>query len=421
MAIARKTAAAGVSSQTTGVSLAPACPAVVDAGDILIAHIYWEGTTAAPVEPAGWTTLGGPYVVETTIARHWVYGKIADGSEDAAAVTFSTTPANTDGRGARIYSLSGRVAGTISQLVGGFSHVSHATDPQMPTVVTPKAGSLAIALVGQNDNNTHNSATGETGGDWTLWVTLAANLTPGFSITIQTATPTADPGTISGGSDPTNDDPVGTIGFWVRDNVQAFTSNAESGGYSISGGAAVAVVDRPSNAETSSYAITGADAAGEYVPTIGNHTSSNAGTGSYAVSDAAAAGAVAVPSNAEAGSVSIVGAEAWAVAATLAGADAGSYAVSGAEAAGVVGGPIDYESEASAGSYTISGAAAEASDTSGVSTVAPARIGGGGFPSRVDPKSLHKIKQRDDGPRAKLIRALKAQTDRDFLDVSGFL
>jgi len=216
VAIARKTAAAGVSSQTTGVSLAPACPAVVDAGDILIAHVYWEGTSAAPVEPSGWTTLGGPYVIESTVARQWLFGRIADGSEDGATVTFSTTPANTDGRGARIYSFSGYVSGTIQEVVRDITHTSHATDPQMPTVTTTEAGALAVALIGQNDNNTHNSATGETGGDWTLWVTLAANLTPGFAITIQTATPTADPGTITGGTDPTNDDPVGTIGFEIR-------------------------------------------------------------------------------------------------------------------------------------------------------------------------------------------------------------
>ncbi len=216
MAITYKSQGAGVSTETSAAALSPACPATVDAGDILILHVFWEATTSAPSPPGAWTILGSsPYVIETTIGRHWVYGKIADGTEDNAAQACGA-PAVTTQRAARIYSFAGRVSGTITQLVKGFSHQSHATDPQMPTVTTTQAGALAVALVAQNDNNTFASATGESGGDWVEAVAeYTAALTPGFSLGIQTCTPTANPGTVSGGSDATVNDPVGAIGFQI--------------------------------------------------------------------------------------------------------------------------------------------------------------------------------------------------------------
>lgn len=219
MAIAYKSAGAGVATETSGAALSPQCPATVDANDILILHVFWEGTTSAPSPPGDWTILGGsPYTIETTIGRHWVYGKIAAGTEDGAAVACGA-PAVTTQRAARIYSFSGWVSGTITDNVpsASFSHQSHATDPQMPTVTTTLAGALAVALVAQNDNNAFASPTGESGGDWTEAVAeFSANLTPGLSLGLETATPTADPGTISGGSMATTNDPCGVIGFEIR-------------------------------------------------------------------------------------------------------------------------------------------------------------------------------------------------------------
>jgi hypothetical protein len=217
MAITYKTQGAGVGTETSGAALSPQCPATVDAGDILIAHVFWEGTTTAPSTPSGWDLLSGPHVIETTIARHWVFGRIADGTEDGAAVAFGA-PAVTTQRGARIYSFAGRVAGTITELVTGFAPTSHATDPQMPTVSTTLAGALAVALIAQNDNNTFGNPTGESGGDWVeaLAAEFSANLTPGFSMGICSATPTGDPGTITGGSIATTNDPVGVIGFEIK-------------------------------------------------------------------------------------------------------------------------------------------------------------------------------------------------------------
>jgi hypothetical protein len=230
-----KSSGSGVSTETSAAALSPLCPATVDAGDILIAHVFWEGTTSAPAEPAGWTLLDGPQLIETTVARHWVFGRIADGSEDGAAVAFGAPSVLTQ-RGARIYSFSGRISGTITDLVRGFSHLSHATDPQMPTVTTTHADSRLVALVAQNDNNTVSSATGETGGDWTE--TLAAftvALTPGFTMQLQTAVIAGSPqviGTITGGTVATTNDPVGVLGFEIRPEIPptaaVFASTEES-------------------------------------------------------------------------------------------------------------------------------------------------------------------------------------------------
>lgn len=217
MAIAYKSQGAGVSTQTSGAALSPACPATVDAGDIMIAHVFWEGTTSSPSTPSGWTLLSGPDVIQTTIARHWSFGRIADGTEDGTTIAFGN-PAVTTQRAARVYSFSGRVVGDILQLVGGFSHISHATDPQMPTVTTLRNGGLAVALVAQNDNNATGNATGESGGDWVEAVAeYTVALTPGFTLQIQTCTPTGNPGTVSGGTVATTNDPCGVIGFYIID------------------------------------------------------------------------------------------------------------------------------------------------------------------------------------------------------------
>ncbi len=218
MAITYKSQGAGVSTETSGAALSPLCPATVDAGDILIAHVFWESNVTAPSTPGGWDLLFGPSLIESTVARHWVFGRIADGSEDGAAVAFGS-PAVTTQRAARVYSFAGRISGTTTGLIRGFTETSHATDPQMPTVETREKGSLAVACVAQNDNNAFANPTGESGGDWVLAVAeYTAALTPGFSIGICTATPTANPGTISGGTMATMNDPCGVIGFEVRDN-----------------------------------------------------------------------------------------------------------------------------------------------------------------------------------------------------------
>ena len=229
MAITYKSQGAGASSETSGAAVSRASPATVDAGDFLLVHAYFEGTATTPSTPSGFTLLDGPRVIESTIGRHWLYGKIADGSEDGAANALGTDAVTTM-RSGRCYSFAGRTSGTITQLVKGFAATSHATDPQMPTVVTTVAGALAVAFVAQNDNNAFASATGESGGDWVEAVAeYTVALTPGLSLGIQTCTPTSDPGTVSGGSIATTNDPCGVIGCQILAAPEVtLESNADS-------------------------------------------------------------------------------------------------------------------------------------------------------------------------------------------------
>lgn len=221
MAIAFKSSGAGAATETSGAAVSPASPATVDANDILIIHAYYEGTVTTPGTPSGFTLLSGPHVVETTIGRHWVFGKIAVGDEDGAANAFGTAAVTTM-RSGRCYSFSGYVSGTIDDVVpvASFAATSHATDPQMPTVTTTIAGALAVACVLQNDNNALGNATGESGGDWVEAVAeFTAALTPGLVLQLQTCTPTGDPGTVTGGAVAATNDPSGVVGFEIRPNA----------------------------------------------------------------------------------------------------------------------------------------------------------------------------------------------------------
>lgn len=225
MAIAYVSSGAGVSTETSGAALSPACPAVVDVNDILILHTAWEGTTSAPSPPGDWTILGAsPYNVGTgtVVARHWIYGKIAAGTEDGATVALGS-PAVTTQRAARIHRFSGFVAGTITDLVpsASFSGLAGNTDPTGPTVTTTIAGSLACAWVYQNDNNTLETFAGSSD-TWTERGTVGGfifALAPGGVLDLLTATPAADPGTVSGGAMTVTDDPWSVIGCEIRPSV----------------------------------------------------------------------------------------------------------------------------------------------------------------------------------------------------------
>lgn len=229
MAITYKSSGAGVSTESSGGALSPACPAVVDAGDILILQTAWEGTTSAPSDPAGWTPLYGPQPVGSApVARHWVYGRIADGSEDGAAVALGS-PAVTTQRAARIHSFAGRVSGTIAELVpsASFSHLEGDTDPTGPTVVTTVAGALACALVYQNDNNTLETFASASD-TWTERGTVGGYifaLNPGGVLDLLTATPDPDPSTVSGGAMTVTNDPWSVIGFEIRPQLPAVTGS----------------------------------------------------------------------------------------------------------------------------------------------------------------------------------------------------
>ena len=220
MATAWASQGTAVGTETSGGNCNPTCPATVNAGDILLGFVYFEGTTTAPTTPSGWTLLDGPRTVESTIGRMWVFGRIADGTEDSTAISFGTQAVTTM-RCAQIERYTGRVSGTIEELVRGFAFLSHATDPQMPSVTTTVADSLAVAMVIQNDNNALAAATGETGGDWVESAAEAVfALTPGAVIQAQHATMTSV-GTISGGAVAATNDPSGVIAFEVRPSAPA--------------------------------------------------------------------------------------------------------------------------------------------------------------------------------------------------------
>jgi|SRR3989304_204394 len=231
MAVAYKGEGNGVTTEASSGDLNPTCPATVDAGDVLIAHVAYEGVATTPSTPADWTLLTTDgYVMGANLYKHWIFGKIAIGDEDSDAISFGT-PAVTTMRTGRIYSFSGRTSGTISQIVpsGSFAHQYHATDPAFPTVTTTTVGALAVACIFQADDNGLVSATGESGGDWTEAVAEYAQsaTTPDSQLGLQTCTPTANPGTVTGGTISTANDPVGVIGFQIMPNsVTNVTVNA---------------------------------------------------------------------------------------------------------------------------------------------------------------------------------------------------
>lgn len=265
MAIAFKSAGTGVSTETSSAALSPTCPAVVDANDILILQTAWEGTTTAPSDPAGWTLLYGPQNVgsASVVARHWVYGKIAVGTEDGAAVALGS-PAVTTQRAARIFSFSGYVGGTITDVVpaASFTNTVGDTDPTGPTVTTTQAGALACALVYQHDNNTLETFASASD-TWTERGTAGGfifALTPGGVLDLLTATPAVNPGTVSGGAMTVFNDPWSVIGFEIKPGTVLVT-DTDSATFSDTGslsvvGLSVSVLDQFNSAtDATSYDI----------------------------------------------------------------------------------------------------------------------------------------------------------------------
>lgn len=241
MAIARVGAGAGAGTETSGAALNLVCPAAVSANHILIAHVMHTGITTNPTTPSGWTllypnpadiTVGAPIGTGTATARHWAFGKLAVGTEDGTTVSFGTG-GGTNGRAGRIYSFSGYVSGTITDVVpaASFTDIPTETDPSGPEVTTSIAGALAIALMCQDDNNTHTGLTGETGGTWGDYLEFVdANLGPqGLALAFNSCTPDTDPGTVTGGTLAGTNDESGTIGFEIRPSVPVVAPQDNTG------------------------------------------------------------------------------------------------------------------------------------------------------------------------------------------------
>lgn len=221
--IAYKSAGAGTFTETSGANLSPVCPAVVAANDILIAHIVVLDATSALSTPSGWELLFGPSALGTgtPTGRAWAYGRIADGSEDGAAINFGSL-ASTVGRLGRIYSFSGYVSGTIDDVVpaASFSENASETDPVIQAVTTTVDGAIAVTLVSQDDDNPHNGLGVVTGGNWVEAVAdyTDANVgAQGAKLQLQVGfTPSQAPGTINGGTVAGTDDEANTMCFEIR-------------------------------------------------------------------------------------------------------------------------------------------------------------------------------------------------------------
>jgi hypothetical protein len=229
MAVAYKGAGAGSGTETSNAQLALVCPATVAQNDILIAHVIYLNNSTQPTTPEDWTRLytssglGAGLGTGTPTGRAYVYGKLAVGNEDGATINFGTA-GGTSGRYGRIYSFSGYVSGTITDVVpsDSFADTPSETDPSAPDITTTVTGSLAVALVAQDDNNSIGSFTGESGGNWTEAVAEYTSSTigsQGCMCQLQTATPTANPGTITGGTYNTSNDENSTIVFEIRPNI----------------------------------------------------------------------------------------------------------------------------------------------------------------------------------------------------------
>lgn len=218
MAIAYSSQGAGLATTVSATALAPLCPATVNANDILIAHLCYRDTATAFSTPGDWTLLAGPQSAGSTpTGRHWVYGKIAAGTEDGAAVDFGGT-GTTIVRHGRIYSFTGYVSGTITDVVVGIAHeAGTSTGVTDVGVTTTVAGAMAVGLIFVTDDNAMVAWTGETGGDWLEPVAeFTTTLGSDGAMQIQTAA-MASPGTINGGSQTmAASDPWGVYGFEIR-------------------------------------------------------------------------------------------------------------------------------------------------------------------------------------------------------------
>lgn len=220
MTAAFGTAGAGQLTATSGAALTPALPASVTAGDLLIAHVFYGGSTTAPDTPADWTLLDGPRSLSTpaTNGRVWTYGKVAVGSD--AAPAFGTQAVTTPRRG-RVYRFTGVLSDTVSNIVGAFNFETGTSAAVSDVGVATGADAfdyLACQLVAIAENPTIGDFTGETGGNWTEAVAEYTGTTGTPDTLLQLQTSVVSPSTtINGGTvTPSTTNPWGVVGFYIR-------------------------------------------------------------------------------------------------------------------------------------------------------------------------------------------------------------
>jgi len=221
------TAGTGVLTATSSAACTPGIPSGVIAGELLIAHVFYGGSTTTPDTPSGWTLLRGPDSLTTpsTNGRSWVFGKKAVGSD--AAPAFGTQAVTTPRR-ARVYRFTNARDDTVANMVGGFNFEtgSVATFPDVG-VTTPEDNCLAINLVAQAENlPAAASFTGETGGDWVQAIAAFTGTTgtPDTLLQLQTAVMETT-GTVNGGTFASGIAvPRGITGFYIRGPASSGTN-----------------------------------------------------------------------------------------------------------------------------------------------------------------------------------------------------
>jgi hypothetical protein len=184
--------AAGTGSGTTG-NPTPSYPSGLQANDLILLQVTVRDTANAPTPPAGFTSLYGPD--STGTGRQWIYYRFANGSESG---TITVSIGGSSCKIARMYSFRNVALSSFTE-GGGFGNGSSSTI-NAQSVVTTGSNRLAVSFVFVNDDNSVDSFTGETGGDWTEAVT-EYRTTAGSDGCVQLQTATmASAGTISGGS-----------------------------------------------------------------------------------------------------------------------------------------------------------------------------------------------------------------------------
>ena len=235
----------GFGTATAGVPWAPTCPSTVNPGDILLALISARNITTNPVTPVGWTLLDGPRSNGT--GRAWLFGKIADGTEDSAAISFGTAVSALNQSGQIFRVIGNNYTGqTITDVVLGFTS-TNGTGAVVndADITTPINNCLALQFLKVDDNNTVGDFAGETGGDWLEGpVEYTNNLSTGVTLQCQFY-PMNTAGTIGGGTlTQSAADPWVVIGCYIREPLSVRTGFAVlSGGGHLTGLAGTLLIE----------------------------------------------------------------------------------------------------------------------------------------------------------------------------------
>ncbi len=211
-------AGAGVSRASSG-TLTPAYPTGITSGDLLILHAGGRTSTIVVDDPgAGWELITNGQMGSSNTAQHYVYGKIADGTE-SGTLTVSFTNDAAVGKVARIFLFENNNATSVANAVESVGTSTTGTNTTITDVgvTSTVAKGLAVNFVGVADDNTVDAFTGQTGGTWVEAVAEFQYVaTNGMTIQLQKADLTAA-GTIDGGTYVmAASDPWGVLGFVIK-------------------------------------------------------------------------------------------------------------------------------------------------------------------------------------------------------------